>query len=114
MFTLTFGETIRIARMRKGISAKDLSLKIGYSSNYITKIELGHDSFVPVNIIKSLASMLEIEEDTLAHLCNMIPPTAGELIRAYPTEMKDLCSVISGLDRERLRALINKIKEMVL
>lgn len=81
-------------RMNKGVSARDMSLSIGQSPNYINGIEGG----------KSYPSM-----ETFFYICDyfeITPKDFFDLESTNPTKASELMEIIKSLPNERIDLLI--------
>jgi transcriptional regulator with XRE-family HTH domain len=56
----TFGENLRILRLRRGLSLKDLAMKLDVSINYLSKLENNQGKIKP-EFLPKLCEVLEIE-----------------------------------------------------
>ncbi len=87
-------------RMKKGVSARDMSLSIGQCVNYINSIESG----------KSLPSL-----NGLFYICEYFGITPAEFfdINTHnPVKLQELVKSASGLNSEQLEHLISIIKDL--
>ena len=87
-------------RMKKGVSARDMSLSIGQCVNYINSIESG----------KSLPSL-----NGLFYICEYFGITPAEFFdikTQKPVKLKELVKSASGLNSEQLEHLISIIKDL--
>lgn len=81
-------------RMKKGVSARDMSLSLGQSPNYINNLEAG----------LSYPSM-----STFFYICDYFRITPQEFFDTgswNPTKIQDLIQAVQVLDDERLDHLI--------
>lgn len=85
-------------RLAKGVSAREMSLDIGLSENYINGIEIG----------KSLPSMT-----VFFYICDYLGITPKEFFdieNTDPTKTKELVDATKNLTREQLNLVIDVIK----
>lgn len=87
-------------RMNKGVSARDMSLTIGQSPNYINSIESGGN-------YPSMATFFYICEYFGITPCNFFDTEAKD-----PTKVVELCEIAKDLPNEQLDILIALIKEL--
>ncbi len=88
-------------RNSKKISARNLSLELGMSSEYINQLESGK---------------LTPSVDFLINFCNYFNITLGEFFdvdNKYPTKIKQFVCLLSKLNEEELDAFYNLIRLMV-
>lgn len=81
-------------RMNKGVSARDMSLSIGQSPNYINGIEAG----------KNYPSM-----ETFFYICDYLgisPKDFFDIDSANPSKNSELLEIVKSLPNERLDLLI--------
>ena len=90
----TFAERLAQLRTEKGISARDMSLSIGQSPNYITSIESG----------RNLPSMT-----AFFYICEYLHITP---VNKNPTKNSELMGLIKNLNSEDLDILITLIKRL--
>lgn len=96
----TFAERLAKLRTEKGISARDMSLSIGQSPNYITSIESG----------RNLPSMT-----AFFYICEYLHITPVEFFdteNKNPTKNSELMGLIKNLNSEDLDMLITLIKRL--
>lgn len=92
-------ERIYSLRMQKGISARDLSLSIGQSENYINKIENG----------KALPSL-----HGLILICEYFGITLKEFFdteNTSPNDLNELINEVKSLSNEAIKSLTAFVKE---
>lgn len=63
---VVFGENVRTARMRKGLTQGQLAAQVGTTGQYISKIENGHK---------------DVTLSTVAQLADALETTPGHLLR---------------------------------
>lgn len=96
-----FIERLTQLRINKGVSARDMSLSLGQSPNYINHVENG----------KNLPSMT-----VFFYICEYFNITPLEFFNTdslNPTKVQDLTKAVSGLNSEQLDYLIGIAKEMI-
>ena len=71
--TLTLGKLIRQSRIEKGYSQRELAKLLGINFTYLSKLENDNADYPPSReVIKSLATNLELNEAGLARLAGRI------------------------------------------
>lgn len=107
---MTFGERIRELRKAKNLTLRDVAKKVKVNFTYISKIEnhkLDFGEFPSEDLIRKLATVLEVEEDELLLLAQKIP----EDIRQRVLDRPDAFRKIAKLDDEQLDRLLGEIEE---
>lgn len=87
-------------RMNKGVSARDMSLSIGQSPNYINGIECG-------NSYPSMATFFYICE-----YFNITPRDFFDTETSNPAKASEFWNAAKSLSNEQLNLLISLAKEM--
>jgi len=96
-----FADRLAALRLKKGVSAQDMSLSIGLSANYVNKIE-GQ---------KAYPSM-----DNFFNICEYLDITPIEFFdtgKQNPAQLNELISELEGMDDEALecfRILAKKLR----
>ncbi|MEL7609144.1 MAG: helix-turn-helix transcriptional regulator [Bacillota bacterium] len=101
MYENFFGERLAGLRTAKGVSAREMSLSIGQSANYINKIENK----------KAFPSMT-----AFFYICeyfNIAPKDFFEEGNAYPQQLADLVSDLKRLDRQALTHIAGIVKGLI-
>lgn len=90
---MTFGETIKTVRARKGISQKELAKICGTSQQYINKLE--HDTCIPrPKTIAMIIQALDAADDFISFIPEDTNTAIGETIRlCYGLSPKGLAKV---------------------
>ena len=97
----SFGERLAKLRTMKGVSARDMSLSIGQSANYINKIE-SNKSFPSMTAFFYICEYLEISQQDFFDKNNVFPEKLNELV-------EDL----KRLDDKALSYIVGIVKEMI-
>ena len=97
----SFGERLAKLRTLKGVSARDMSLSIGQSANYINKIE-SNKSFPSMTAFFYICEYLEISQKDFFDESNVVPVKLNELV-------EDL----KRLDDKALSYIVGIVKEML-
>lgn len=93
MFEEDFSRRLRELRMKKGVSARDMSLSIGQNPGYINTIENGHS-------LPSMAVFLSI--------CDYLDITQGEFFDVSartPEKLRSIMEDLKKLDDEQLSSV---------
>jgi len=92
----------RIAQLRaqKGVSARDMSLSIGQSENYINMIE-NHRALPSMTVFFCMCEYLGVT-----------PQDFFEQGNDYPKLLDDLVAVLKTLDEDALRNLLGIVKKI--
>lgn len=93
-----FGKRLSQLRLNKGVSARDMSLSIGQSPNYINNIETGV-SYPSMTVFFYICEYL-----------NVTPSEFFDVDSKNPTKEKELLAVMKGLNNEQLSNLISLAK----
>ncbi len=88
------GERIASLRMKKGVSAQDMSLSLGLSANYINKVEL-KKSYPSWEVFLNICEYFEIE-----------PKDFFDTEITNPAQLNELIMEARGLDDETLGLMI--------
>lgn len=94
---------IRLAqlRMKKGVSARDMSLSIGQNAGYINNIETG----------KALPSMSAFF--FICEYLNISPKEFFDMDSEQPEELRDLVNNLKHLDELQLKSISSIVKGLV-
>lgn len=101
MYEDFFCERLASLRTAKGVSARDMSLSIGQSANYINKIENK----------KSYPSMT-----VFFYICEYLGITPRDFFdddNAYPAQLGELFEDMKKLDAKALSHISGIVKEMI-
>lgn len=60
----SFGEVLRAERKKRGLSQEALALEAGVERNYVSLIELGHNSLT-IGVLFKLCSVLNVQPSEL-------------------------------------------------
>lgn len=92
--------SLRLAQLRtaKGVSARDMSLSIGYSENYINGVENGVN-FPSMTVFFYICEYL-----------NISPKEFFDTDSKNPTKENELLEAVKGLSTEQLDTLITLAK----
>lgn len=77
-----FGQKIRQARKDKGYSQRDLAKLVALDFTYLSKLENDRADYAPKeDVIRKLATHLELDPDELVFLAGRIPERDEEFLR---------------------------------
>ena len=100
MFEELFYERLVARRLKKGVSARDMSLSIGQSEGYINGIENRH-GFPSMSVF--------------FYICEYLGVTPSEFFdegNQSPAELKELVDTLKTLDHEQLQSISTLVKNM--
>ena len=97
----TFGERLSKLRIAKGVSARDMSLSIGQSANYINKIE-NRKTYPSLTVFFYICDYLGIS-----------PHEFFDEDNCHPKEMKELIDSLKSLNEASLFHIAGIIREIV-
>lgn len=95
-----FAERLAELRIKKGVSARDMSLSIGQGSGYINNIENGHN-LPSMSAFFYICDYLEIE-----------PSDFFDISNNNPVELNDLISAMKTMDTSKINAIATIIEQM--
>lgn len=98
-----FGERLAKLRLATGISARDMSLSMGMSANYINKIE-NNKTLPSMATFFDICDYLEIEQKDFFDENNKYPDTMNNLVDGLKKLDKKALSNIEGLVNELNRS----------
>jgi len=79
----TFGKQIKLLRMDRKMSSKDLAKHLGISLPYLSQIEA--DLAIPSEpLARSIASFFDANEEELVFLARRVPKQLDEIRQKYP------------------------------
>jgi HTH-type transcriptional regulator, competence development regulator len=86
-----FGNIIRQARKEKGYSQRELAEKLGLDFTYLSKLENNRADYAPKeDVIRSLASHLDLNAEELIFLSGRIPQGDEEFLKQHYQDMPTL------------------------
>lgn len=84
---MSFGAFIRDCRNRRGLTLLDVAAEIGVSIPYLSRIERDRDRPPPDDLIRRIATALDITEDEAFAAARRLPPDlqgrASEVFALY-------------------------------
>ena len=87
-------------RLEKGVSARDMSLSLGQSPNYINNIETGTN-------LPSMSSFFYICE-----YFNITPAEFFDIENLNPIQIRNICANLKQLDKHQIDLIVELIKEL--
>ena len=100
-----FGERLAMLRMKKGVSARDMSLSIGQSENYINKIE-NKKAYPSMDMFFHLCDYLKISPKDFFDIGSTNPTKLNEtfedLQALTPNQLDNISSIIKDLKKLNL------------
>ncbi len=100
MYEDFFGQRLAKLRLKKGVSAREMSLSIGQSENYINKIENG-------KAYPSMAAFFYICE-----YLNITPKDFFDTETAHPQQLAELVEELKKLDANALSHILGLVKQI--
>jgi transcriptional regulator with XRE-family HTH domain len=101
MYEDFFSERLASLRTAKGVSARDMSLSIGQSANYINKIE-NKRAYPSMTAFFSICEYL-----------NITPKDFFDENNAYPDQLADLVADLKKLDEQALAHISGIVKGLI-
>jgi transcriptional regulator with XRE-family HTH domain len=108
----SLGQTIRAARLARGLGLRELARRVGMAASYLTDIE--HDRRVPAALLaESLSAALDLDVVVLLALAGRLHPDVADYLRRTPAAAQ-LLRVIAReeLDAAQLRALTEMVETL--
>lgn len=99
MYEDFFTERLASLRTAKGVSARDMSLSIGQSANYINKIE-NKKAYPSMTAFFYICEYLNISPKDFFDECNVYPEQFGELVEDLKRLDGKALAHISGIVKE--------------
>ena len=93
---MQFGQRIRELRQQRGVTQKELALRVGVSPSYINKVErdrLHFGDYPSAKFIHKLADELNTDEDELLLLADKVPNDIRQRIRERPDAFRRLAKL---------------------
>lgn len=106
-----FGDAVRAARKKSGISLTDLAGRVGISTSYLSQIERAIMQPPRAEIIVALANELRLNSSELLAKAGMTDLTVLELFRRNPqlvSEMQEAFADVSDNTRKALLPIITQ------
>ena len=86
--TKDFARVIKEARKEKGYSQRELAGKLGIDFTYLSKLENNRAEYAPKEeLIRNLASYLQLDAEKLIFLAGRIPSQDEDLIKQHYQNM---------------------------
>jgi len=110
---MTLGAQIRDARVRAGLSLRELARRIDRAPSYLNDIE--HDRRVPSEpVLRQICTELNLDEDRLLAAAGRVGENAEEYLKANPTAgvlFRRLSG--AGLDERELKQLLTQAEKLI-
>ncbi len=108
----SFGQSLRVKRISKGISLRKFAELVGVSAAYLSQVE--HDNVDPptADRVKRMADLIGENSDEWIGLAGRVPEDLPEIFRQQPTGISELLREASGLKPEQLREVTKHIRGM--
>jgi len=107
----SFGETLREARVKKGVSLRSLASELSITPSYLSDIE--NDRRIPSeDVLQELAARLNLDFDDLMARAGRFGEDAERYLKNQPTAVKLFRRISeSNLDEEELRRLLKTVDD---
>jgi transcriptional regulator with XRE-family HTH domain len=108
----TFGATVRKLRDERSISLRKFAEEIGKSPTYVSKFE--RDEFPPPGeeTIRSIARILEQDEDWLLGLAGKVSSDLPDIVQERPQLMATFLRAAGKLNTENIEKLLKQMQKM--
>ena len=105
---MTFGDTVREARMREKITLRKFAEMVGVSPTYISQIE--RDEYDPPSVerIEKIAQILKLDVDEMIALAKRTPTSLGAALNKHPKQVADFLRLAPKLSKEQMDKLLIK------
>ena len=107
---MRFSERVRVLRTSRGLSQRALGQMIGVSFTYVSKIEnekIDFGDYPSEDLIRKIASVLEVDEDEMLILAEKIP----ERIKRRVFERPEVFRALAFCDDEMLDWVMSEIED---
>lgn len=110
---MSFGKTVREARMRAEITLRKFAEMIGVSPTYLSQIE--RDEYAPPSEsrIQKIAQILNIDADVLSAMAKKTPPDLVKVFYANPKEIGDFLRTAGKLNADQIREITSSARELL-
>ncbi len=110
---MSFGKTVREARMRAEITLRKFAEMIDVSPAYLSQIE--RDEYAPPaeNRIKKIAQILKLNADELSAMAKRTPPELEKVFYENPREIADFLRTAKKLNADQIREITSEAKKML-
>ncbi len=107
----SFGETLRDARVKKGVSLRSLAAELKITPSYLSDIE--NDRRVPSeDVLQQLANLLNLNFDDTMAQAGRFGEEAERYLKQQPTAVKLFRRISeSKLDEEDLKKLLKAVDD---
>ena len=107
---MRFSERVRVLRTSRGLSQRALGQMIGVSFSYVSKIEnekIDFGDYPSEDLIRKIASVLEVDEDEMLILAEKIP----ERIKRRVFERPEVFRALAFCNDEMLDWVMSEIED---
>jgi transcriptional regulator with XRE-family HTH domain len=107
----SFGETLRDARIKKGVSLRSLAAELKITPSYLSDIE--NDRRIPSeDVLQQLANLLNLNFDDMMAQAGRFGEEAERYLKQQPTAVKLFRRISeSNLDEEDLKKLLKAVDD---
>jgi transcriptional regulator with XRE-family HTH domain len=108
----SFGETLREARVKKGVSLRSLASELSITPSYLSDIE--NDRRIPSeDVLQQLATLLDLNFDDLMAQAGRLGEEAERYLKHQPTAVKLFRRISeSNLGEEDLKKLLRAVDDV--
>lgn len=107
----TFGEEVRFAREKHGLSLTQLAKKLGITKGYLSRIELNQVPPPSYKILWNLTCILELDMKAIQYLLETSPISYGTLKEKYRGFIDLLRKVIGNMNDQEIEATFGRLEE---
>lgn len=110
---MSFGKTVREARMNAEITLRKFAEMLGVSPTYLSQIE--RDEYAPPSEsrIKKIAQLLKLNADELTAMAKRTPPELEKVFYDKPIEIADFLRTARNLNADQIREITSEAKKML-
>ncbi len=105
---MTFGDTIRQARMREKITLRKFAEMVGVSPTYISQVERDEHAPPSIERIEKIAQILKLDIDEMIALAKRTPTSLGDALNKHPKQVADFLRLAPKLTKEQMDKLLIK------
>lgn len=107
----SIGETLRVARIKKGVSLRALATELSITPSYLSDIE--NDRRIPSeDVLQQLAAQLNLDFDDLMARAGRFGEDAERYLKNQPTAVKLFRRISeSNLNEDQLQKLLREVDD---
>ena len=109
---LTFGQTLREARIARGHTLRGFAAAVGVSPTYLSQVEQDNVDPPTAERVRTMADLLGATPDEWIALAGRLPEDLPDIIRKQPTAMPELLRAASGLTPRQLAELVDRARAL--